>query len=104
MHPLVGDAVYQAVSSGERELHHERAAAVLQSRGATPEQVAAHVILAPLRGSADAVRVLRLAAETAADRGAADAAVDLPASGRSPSHPRPPTGSACCSSWAGWAP
>ena len=74
VHPLVGDAVYQAVSSGERELYHERAAAVLQARGAAPEQAAAHVILAPLRGSADAVRVLRLAAETAADRGAADAA------------------------------
>jgi DNA-binding SARP family transcriptional activator/DNA-binding CsgD family transcriptional regulator len=74
VHPLVRDAVYQALSAGERELHHERAAAELLARGATPEQVAAHLLLAPRRGSADAVRVLRLAATTAAERGAADAA------------------------------
>jgi DNA-binding SARP family transcriptional activator/DNA-binding CsgD family transcriptional regulator len=74
VHPLVGEAVYRALSSGERELFHERAAAELRRHGATPEQVAAHVMLAPRRGSADAVDVLRTAAETAVERGAADVA------------------------------
>ena len=74
VHPLVGDAVYQALSGGERELSHERAAAELTARGATPEQVAAHLMLAPRRGDQQAVRLLREAASTAADRGAADAA------------------------------
>ncbi len=74
VHPLVGEAVYRALSSGERELFHERAAAELRRHGAAPEQVAAHVMLAPRRGSADAVAVLRTAAGTAAERGAADVA------------------------------
>lgn len=74
VHPLVGEAVYQDLPPGERELHHERAARVLQERGATPEQVAAHLMLAPRRGDEETVCVLRLAAETAAERGAADGA------------------------------
>jgi DNA-binding CsgD family transcriptional regulator/tetratricopeptide (TPR) repeat protein len=47
---------------------------VVSDRGATPEQVAAHLMLAPHRGSEEAVAVLRLAAGQAAERGAADAA------------------------------
>src|SRR5215207_10114327 len=74
VHPLVGEAVYQDVPPGERELAHERAARVLMGREATPEQVAAHLLLAPRRGNQDAVVLLRRAAETAAERGAADAA------------------------------
>jgi DNA-binding CsgD family transcriptional regulator len=74
VHPLVGEAVYSALSSGERELFHERAATELRRHGAAPEQVAAHVMLAPRRGSADAVAVLRAAAVTATERGAADVA------------------------------
>jgi DNA-binding SARP family transcriptional activator/tetratricopeptide (TPR) repeat protein len=74
VHPLVGEAVYQDVPPGERELAHERAARVLMGREATPEQVAAHLLLAPRRGNQDAVVLLRRAAGTAAERGAADAA------------------------------
>jgi DNA-binding SARP family transcriptional activator/DNA-binding CsgD family transcriptional regulator len=74
VHPLVGEAVYRALSSGERELFHERAAAELRRHGAAAEHVAAHVMLAPRRGSAAAVAVLRTAAVTAAERGAADVA------------------------------
>ncbi len=74
VHPLVGEAVYGVLSSGERELFHERAAVELRRHGAASEQVAAHLMLAPRRGSADAVSVLRAAAATAAERGAADAA------------------------------
>ena len=74
VHPLVGEAVYQDLPPGERELAHERAAQVLARRGASAEQVAAQLMLAPHRGDPDTVRFLRLAAGTAAERGAADAA------------------------------
>ena len=74
VHPLVGDAVYQDLPPGERELCRERAATILAERDAAPEQIAAHLMLAPRRGSSETVRVLRQAAATAADRGAADAA------------------------------
>ncbi|HEX7187375.1 MAG TPA: BTAD domain-containing putative transcriptional regulator [Actinomycetes bacterium] len=74
VHPLVGEAAYQDIPPGERELAHERAARVLMGREATPEQVSAHVLLAPRRGNQEAVLVLRRAAETAAERGATDAA------------------------------
>ena len=74
VHPLVGEAVYQDIPPGERELAHERAARVLMGREATPEQVAAHLLLAPRRGNQEAVAALRQAAATAAERGAADAA------------------------------
>ena len=74
VHPLVREAVYQDLPLGERELAHERAAALLQRRESSPEQVAAHLMLAPPRASADAVAVLRRAAATAADRGATQSA------------------------------
>ena len=74
VHPLVGEAVYQDLSPGERDLAHERAARVLIGLGASPEQVAAHLLLAPRRGNQEAVAALRHAAETAAERGVADAA------------------------------
>jgi tetratricopeptide (TPR) repeat protein/DNA-binding CsgD family transcriptional regulator len=74
VHPLVDDAVYQDIPPGERELAHERAARVLISLEAPAEQVAAHLLLAPRRGNQEAVAALRQAAETAAERGVADAA------------------------------
>ena len=74
VHPLVRDAVYQALPAVERELRHERAARLLHDRGAAAELVAAHVLLSPRRGDGTAVQVLLQAAATAADRGAADAA------------------------------
>ncbi|MBJ7358191.1 BTAD domain-containing putative transcriptional regulator [Nocardioides sp.] len=77
VHPLVREAVYDDLSAGERALHHERAAEVLAQHGATPEQVAAHVLRAPRRGSAATVELLRAAAGTAVSRGAAEAAVAL---------------------------
>jgi DNA-binding SARP family transcriptional activator/DNA-binding CsgD family transcriptional regulator len=74
VHPLVRDAVYQALPAVERELRHERAGRLLHDRGAAAELVAAHLLLSPRRGDGTAVQVLRQAAATAADRGAADAA------------------------------
>ena len=50
VHPLVREAVYRDLPAAERELRHERAAAVLRAAGASDEQVAAHLLLAPPRG------------------------------------------------------
>ena len=75
VHPLVRDAVYQALSAAERGLRHERAAEMLRAAGADDEQVAAHLLLAPPRGDADAVALLQRAGRSAANRGASDSAV-----------------------------
>ncbi len=75
VHPIVAEAIYRDVPSVERGLEHERAAALLLARDAGPEQVGAHLLLAPTRGDATTVRTLRAAAGRAADRGAVDSAV-----------------------------
>lgn len=75
VHPLVREAVYRDLPAAERELGHERAAAVLRSAGASDEQIAAHLLLAPPRGDDATVAALRSAARTAADRGASDSAI-----------------------------
>lgn len=77
VHPLIREAVYDDLPAAERALHHEQAATILREQGAPPEQVAAHLLRAPRRGSADTVEVLRAAARTAMTRGASDAAVLL---------------------------
>ena len=77
VHPLIREAVYDDLPAAERALHHEQAATILREQGAPPEQVAAHLLRAPHRGSADTVTVLRAAARTAITRGATDAAVLL---------------------------
>lgn len=75
VHPIVAEAVYRDMRSAERALEHERAAALLNGRGASAEQVAAHLLLAPARGSRATIEVLRTAARRAVDRGATDSAV-----------------------------
>ena len=77
VHPLVREAIYDDLSTGERAIHHERAAQVLAQHGAAPEQVAAHLLRAPHRGSPATVELLREAAGTAISRGASEAAVAL---------------------------
>jgi DNA-binding SARP family transcriptional activator len=77
VHPLVRDAVHDDLPLGERHRLHERAAEVLLRRGADAEQVAAHLLRSPRRGSATTVTVLRDAARTALRRGASDSAVVL---------------------------
>nr|WP_275586009.1 BTAD domain-containing putative transcriptional regulator [Geodermatophilus sabuli] len=87
VHPLVRESVYRDQPAAERALRHERAARLLRAAGAADEQVAAHLLLAPVRGDGAATEVLCSAARTAAERGAADSAVtylrraldDLPA-------------------------
>jgi DNA-binding SARP family transcriptional activator/DNA-binding NarL/FixJ family response regulator len=75
VHPLVREAVYRDLPAAERALRHERAARLLRAAGASDEQVAAHLLLAPARGDENTVEALRRAARTAADRGASDSAV-----------------------------
>ncbi len=77
VHPLVREAVYDDLPAAERSLHHERAAGILHRQGAPPEQVAAHLLRAPRRGSADRVALLRAAGRAAASRGASDSAALL---------------------------
>ncbi len=74
-HPLVRDAVYQALPAAERDLCHERAASVLRDAQTSDELIAAHVLLAPPRGDENVVTLLRTAAREAAERGAAESAV-----------------------------
>ena len=75
VHPLVREAVYLDVPAAERGLQHERAADLLRAAGAADDQVAAHLLLAPPRGDAARVVVLRSAAWRAAARGATDSAM-----------------------------
>jgi hypothetical protein len=75
VHPLVREAIYRDLSAPERALRHEQAAQVLAESGASAEQVASHVLLAPHRGHNDSVAVLLSAARTASERGASDSAV-----------------------------
>ncbi len=74
-HPIVAEAVYRDMPAAERGLQHERAAALLQDGGASAEEVAAHLLLAPTRGNESTVELLAEAARIAADRGAAESAV-----------------------------
>ena len=74
VHPLVREAIYRDLSAPERALRHEQAAQVLSESGASAEQVASHVLLAPSRGHGDSLAVLLDAARTASERGASDSA------------------------------
>ncbi|HZO04988.1 MAG TPA: LuxR C-terminal-related transcriptional regulator, partial [Solirubrobacterales bacterium] len=75
VHSLVREAIYQDLSVGERELHHERAARALTAAGATPEQVATHLLHVPRRGQEWVVETLRAAAGSAVAKGAPESAV-----------------------------
>ncbi len=74
VHPLVGAAVYDDLPLGEREMQHGRAAQVLGLGGASPEQVAAHLLVVPPRGDHAVVEALREAAARAAARGSTESA------------------------------
>lgn len=75
VHPLVGDAVYHDVPSGERALLHERAVDLLVEAAAPVERVAAHVLAIPPRADMSAVEVLRRAGGAAVKKGAPESAV-----------------------------
>src|SRR5262249_40665114 len=75
VHPIIRAAVYDALTSHERELGHARAAALLGDAGAEAERIAAHLLRAPAPAESAVVAVLREAARRAASRGACESAV-----------------------------
>ena len=77
VHPLVRDAVYSELPAAARGLEHGRAARVLSKLGASPERVAAQLLLAPPRADPWVVTQLRDAADVAMRRGAPDTALRL---------------------------
>jgi hypothetical protein len=77
VHLLVRDAIYHELPPAARALEHERAARILAESSASPEQVAAQLLLAAPRGDAWVVERLREAARVAMRRGAPDAAMSL---------------------------
>jgi DNA-binding NarL/FixJ family response regulator len=74
VHPLVRDAVYQAMAPGERQLRHARAARMLSASGAPAERVAAQLLEAPPSGEAWVAESLSAAAREAIAKGASDSA------------------------------
>ena len=75
VHPLVRDAIYHDLPPGERELQHGRAARMLAGAGATPEQVASHLLTVPRRGDEWVAGQLVEAARSALRKGAPESAV-----------------------------
>ncbi len=75
VHPLVRDAIYHDLPPGERELQHARAARMLSDSGASPEQIAAHLLTVPRRGAAWVSQQLVEAAHAALAKGAPESAV-----------------------------
>jgi DNA-binding CsgD family transcriptional regulator len=75
VHPLVRTAVYESIPPAQRAVFHQTAADLLLREGAPLDAVAAQLMAASPRGSAQAVGTLRDAAATALARGAPEAAV-----------------------------
>lgn len=73
-HPVLRSAVYEDLADPARQLAHARAAELLAARGATPEQLAVHLLHAPRSGSVAVVATLREAARRAVAEGAPAAA------------------------------
>ena len=69
-HPLIRSAVYQDLDSSDRAGAHARAARLLLARRASPDEVAAHLLLTRPAADGQVVDVLREAARNAAALGA----------------------------------
>jgi DNA-binding NarL/FixJ family response regulator len=74
-HPLLRIAVYESIPSRTRAEMHSRAARLLHERGAEPEAVAPHLLLAEPGGNPEALAVLEAAAARADERGAPESVV-----------------------------
>ena len=74
VHPVVRASVYETIEPAERVRSHRRAAELLDSAGAEPERVAAHLDLVAPAGDPFVVEILRAAADRALIRGAPEAA------------------------------
>ena len=75
VHPVIRAAVYETLTSVERERGHSRAAGLLSGAGAEPERIAAHLLRVPPAADPGAVQTLRAAAHSALGRGAPESAV-----------------------------
>jgi len=75
VHPLVRSAIYDQLAPGARSEAHARAAQLLASAGAQPEQIAVQLLACDPAANPDAVQALRAAAGTALARGAPESAV-----------------------------
>jgi len=75
VHPVIRAAIYESVGLAQRFTAHRRAAELLEASAAEPERVAAHLDLVPPSGDPFVVETLRIAADRALVRGAAEVAV-----------------------------
>jgi DNA-binding CsgD family transcriptional regulator len=75
VHPIVAAAIYANIPASRRALAHRRAARLLAEDGASPDHVAAQLLHSEPLSDPWVVDVLRAAAASAIERGAADAAV-----------------------------
>jgi DNA-binding CsgD family transcriptional regulator len=75
VHPLVGDAVRASLTPSEGTRLHERAVRALCQRGASPRELAPHVVAGAVGAHPGAVGMLRQAARWALGAGAPEAAV-----------------------------
>ena len=75
VHPLVRDTVYLELAPAERELRHERAAAVLSELHAPLERVAAHLLHIPARADDRVADVIEEVGRDALRRADPDTAV-----------------------------
>ena len=73
-HPLVARALYTSLAPGERALWHARAARLLSSEHADPEEVALHLLHSEPAADPATVAELRAAASRASIRGAPESA------------------------------
>ena len=74
VHPLVRETIHRDLPPGELEVAHARAAGLLSEARASPERVAAHLLLAPPRARREVVETLRAAAGRALNAGGAESA------------------------------
>jgi DNA-binding CsgD family transcriptional regulator len=88
-HPLLRSAVVEEIPGPERAAGHARAARIIAGRGASPAQVAPHLLLSPVgEGDPWAVEKLREAARSALSQGDAEHAARFLA--RALEEPPPP--------------
>jgi DNA-binding CsgD family transcriptional regulator len=75
IHPLVRNAVYSDLPAGERASAHARAAVLLRDRGASPEQIATHLVASEAQGERETVETLLEAGTRALASGAPRSAI-----------------------------
>lgn len=75
VHPLVADAVRASLSRSESARLHQQAVRALSERGASPRELAPHLVAGAVRAHPGAVGILREAARWALVAGAPEAAV-----------------------------